>query len=104
MEGSLVAFVNKDLQIATKNFSGKLGGGGFGSVFEGVLRDSSIVAVKKLESVSQGDKEFRLKSAPLGPSNILILYAFVGSVYTIKLNYWCNITCQMVLYIPIFYM
>ncbi|KAJ0455630.1 putative non-specific serine/threonine protein kinase [Helianthus annuus] len=47
MEGSLVAFVYKDLQTATKNFSDKLGGGGFGSVFKGVLRDTSIVAVKK---------------------------------------------------------
>ncbi|KAI7726031.1 hypothetical protein M8C21_026081, partial [Ambrosia artemisiifolia] len=66
MEGSLVAFVYRDLQIATKNFTDKLGGGGFGSVFKGVLRDSSIVAVKKLESVSQGDKQFRSEVSTLG--------------------------------------
>ncbi|KAJ0446725.1 putative protein kinase RLK-Pelle-SD-2b family [Helianthus annuus] len=66
MEGSLVAFVYRDLQIATKNFSDKLGGGGFGSVFKGVLRDSSIVAVKKLESASQGEKQFRSEVSTIG--------------------------------------
>ncbi|KAI3824722.1 hypothetical protein L1987_06193 [Smallanthus sonchifolius] len=66
IEGSLVAFVYRDLQIATKNFSEKLGGGGFGSVFKGVLSDSSIVAVKKLESVSQGDKQFRSEVSTIG--------------------------------------
>ncbi|KAI3698773.1 hypothetical protein L2E82_42589 [Cichorium intybus] len=66
MEGLLVAFVYKDLQIATKNFSDKLGGGGFGSVFKGVLRDSSTVAVKKLESISQGEKQFRSEVSTIG--------------------------------------
>lgn len=66
MEGSLVAFVYKDLQIATKNFSEKLGGGSFGSVFKGVLRDSSIVAVKMLQSVNQGEKEFRSEVSTIG--------------------------------------
>ncbi|XP_022023615.2 G-type lectin S-receptor-like serine/threonine-protein kinase At2g19130 [Helianthus annuus] len=66
MEGSLIAFVYRDLQIATKNFSDKLGGGGFGSVFKGVLRDSSIVAVKKLESLSQGEKQFRSEVSTIG--------------------------------------
>ncbi|KAL7608544.1 G-type lectin S-receptor-like serine/threonine-protein kinase At2g19130 [Lactuca sativa] len=66
VEGSLVSFVYKDLQIATKNFSDKLGGGGFGSVFKGVLHDSSIVAVKKLESISQGEKQFRSEVSTIG--------------------------------------
>ncbi|XP_071692702.1 G-type lectin S-receptor-like serine/threonine-protein kinase At2g19130 [Rutidosis leptorrhynchoides] len=66
MEGLLVSFVYRDLQIATKNFTEKLGGGGFGSVFKGVLRDSSVVAVKKLESVSQGDKQFRSEVSTIG--------------------------------------
>ncbi|KAI7747668.1 hypothetical protein M8C21_002772 [Ambrosia artemisiifolia] len=66
MEGSLVAFAYRDLQIATGNFSDKLGGGSFGSVFKGVLHDSSIVAVKKLRSVSQGEKEFRSEVSTIG--------------------------------------
>lgn len=66
MEGLLVAFVYRDLQIATKNFSDKLGGGGFGSVFKGVLHDSSVVAVKKLESMNQGEKQFRSEVSTIG--------------------------------------
>ncbi|MCI07073.1 G-type lectin S-receptor-like serine/threonine-protein kinase, partial [Trifolium medium] len=37
LEGFMVEFGYKDLQNATKNFSEKLGGGGFGSVFKGTL-------------------------------------------------------------------
>lgn len=37
VDGSLTAFSYKELQKATKNFSEKLGGGGFGSVFKGIL-------------------------------------------------------------------
>ncbi|KAL4569820.1 hypothetical protein LXL04_025464 [Taraxacum kok-saghyz] len=66
MEGLLVAFAYKDLQIATKNFSDKLGGGGFGQVFKGRLGDLSIVAVKKLESIRQGEKEFRNEVSTIG--------------------------------------
>jgi hypothetical protein len=66
VEGSLVAFGYRDLQNATKNFSDKLGGGGFGSVFKGMLSDSTIIAVKKLESISQGEKQFRTEVSTIG--------------------------------------
>ena len=66
VEGSLMAFGYRDLQNATKNFSEKLGGGGFGSVFKGTLADSSIIAVKKLESISQGEKQFRTEVSTIG--------------------------------------
>ena len=66
VEGSLVAFAYRDLQNATKNFSEKLGGGGFGSVFKGRLQDSSFIAVKKLESISQGEKQFRSEVSTIG--------------------------------------
>ncbi|XP_051140765.1 G-type lectin S-receptor-like serine/threonine-protein kinase At2g19130 [Andrographis paniculata] len=65
-EGSLLAFGYKDLQNVTKNFSDKLGGGGFGSVFKGTLPDSTIIAVKKLESISQGEKQFRTEVSTIG--------------------------------------
>ncbi|XP_030485253.2 G-type lectin S-receptor-like serine/threonine-protein kinase At2g19130 [Cannabis sativa] len=64
--GSLVAFGYRDLQYATKNFSEKLGGGGFGSVFKGKLNDSTEIAVKKLESVHQGEKQFRTEVSTIG--------------------------------------
>ncbi|GFZ14197.1 S-locus lectin protein kinase family protein [Actinidia rufa] len=66
VEGSLVAFGYRDLQTATKNFSEKLGGGGFGSVFKGTLPDSTIMAVKKLESINQGEKQFRTEVSTIG--------------------------------------
>ncbi|XP_047335930.1 G-type lectin S-receptor-like serine/threonine-protein kinase At2g19130 [Impatiens glandulifera] len=62
VEGSLVTFIYQDIQTATKNFSEKLGvggGTGFGSVFKGMLSDSTLIAVKKLDGISQGDKKFR---------------------------------------------
>jgi len=66
VEGSLVAFGYRDLQNATKNFSDKLGRGGFGSVFKGTLSDSTVIAVKKLESISQGEKQFRTEVSTIG--------------------------------------
>ncbi|KAI3728802.1 hypothetical protein L6452_17445 [Arctium lappa] len=78
MEGLLVAFVYRDLQTATKNFSDKLGGGGFGSVFKGVLRDSSVVAVKKLESMSQGEKQFRSEVSTIGTTQHVHLVRLRG--------------------------
>ncbi|XP_028796026.1 G-type lectin S-receptor-like serine/threonine-protein kinase At2g19130 [Neltuma alba] len=66
VEGSLMAFGYRDLQNATKNFSEKLGGGDFGSVFRGTLPDSSVIAVKKLESISQGEKQFRSEVSNIG--------------------------------------
>ncbi|KAG4115964.1 hypothetical protein ERO13_D12G139775v2 [Gossypium hirsutum] len=66
VEGSLLAFGYRDLQIATKNFSEKLGGGGFGSVFKGMLADSSVIAVKQLERINQGEKQFRTEVSTIG--------------------------------------
>ncbi|PON80516.1 S-receptor-like serine/threonine-protein kinase [Parasponia andersonii] len=64
--GSLTAFGYRDLQNATNNFSERLGTGGFGSVFKGTLPDSTMIAVKKLESVGQGEKEFRAEVSIIG--------------------------------------
>ncbi|CAH8341716.1 unnamed protein product [Eruca vesicaria subsp. sativa] len=65
-DGTLAAFSYRELQSATKNFSEKLGGGGFGSVFKGVLQDSSVIAVKRLEGISQGEKQFRTEVVTIG--------------------------------------
>ncbi|RWR92877.1 cysteine-rich receptor-like protein kinase 2 [Cinnamomum micranthum f. kanehirae] len=52
-----VIFQYDDLKSATRNFSdnNKLGGGGFGDVYKGIMRDGKIVAVKRL-MVSQSDR------------------------------------------------
>jgi len=59
-------FSYRQLQIATDNFSRRLGRGGFGSVYEGTLPDGSQVAVKQLESIGQGKKEFHAEVATIG--------------------------------------
>ncbi|KAH9792855.1 hypothetical protein WN944_010750 [Citrus x changshan-huyou] len=78
VEGSLVAFAYKDLQTATKNFSKKLGRGGFGSVFKGVFPNSSLIAVKKLESLSQGEKQFRTEVRTIGNIQHVNLVRLLG--------------------------
>ncbi|GJV17475.1 cysteine-rich receptor-like protein kinase 15 isoform X2 [Tanacetum coccineum] len=50
------------IQVATNNFSAdnKLGEGGFGPVYKGVLQDGKAIAVKRLSSNSgQGPQEFK---------------------------------------------
>lgn len=66
VEGPLIQFSYGELQRITKNFSEKLGSGGFGSVFKGTLTDSTEVAVKKLEGLRQGEKQFRAEVSTLG--------------------------------------
>ncbi|KAL9678146.1 hypothetical protein QQ045_015985 [Rhodiola kirilowii] len=78
IEGSLRAFDYRDLQTATKNFSDKLGGGGFGSVFRGTLPDSTSIAVKQLEGIGQGEKQFRSEVSTLGTVQHLNLVRLRG--------------------------
>ncbi|MQL92280.1 hypothetical protein Taro_024901 [Colocasia esculenta] len=66
VDGTLVPFRYGDLRWVTKNFSEKLGGGGFGSVFKGTMPDSTQVAVKKLEGIFQGEKQFRTEVSTIG--------------------------------------
>ncbi|WOL18097.1 G-type lectin S-receptor-like serine/threonine-protein kinase [Canna indica] len=76
--GALVPFRYSDLQHATKNFSDKLGSGGFGSVFKGSLPDSTVFAVKKLEGVRQGEKQFRSEVSTIGTIQHVNLVRLLG--------------------------
>ncbi|KAL4569796.1 hypothetical protein LXL04_025439 [Taraxacum kok-saghyz] len=90
MEGSLVAFVYRDLKFATKKYSDKLGEGSFGSVFKGVLCDTSIVAVKNPESISQGEKQFRSEVSTIGTIqhvNLVRLRGFCAQVLNWETRY-----------------
>uniref|UniRef100_A0A7N2LP81 non-specific serine/threonine protein kinase n=1 Tax=Quercus lobata TaxID=97700 RepID=A0A7N2LP81_QUELO len=54
-------FKYRQIKAATNNFdaANKLGEGGFGTVYKGILLDGSMIAVKKLSSRSkQGNREF----------------------------------------------
>ncbi|XP_034889940.2 probable LRR receptor-like serine/threonine-protein kinase At1g29720 [Populus alba] len=55
------SFTLRQLRAATNNFdsAGKIGEGGFGSVFKGKLSDGTLIAVKQLSPKSrQGNREF----------------------------------------------
>ncbi|KAK4857833.1 hypothetical protein QYF36_006936 [Acer negundo] len=55
------SFTLKQIKAATNNFDpvNKIGEGGFGPVYKGLLSDGSIIAVKQLSSKSrQGNREF----------------------------------------------
>lgn len=66
LTGAPMRYSYDDLQTATNNFSIKLGQGGFGSVYQGVLPDGTRLAVKKLEALGQGKKEFRAEVSIIG--------------------------------------
>ncbi|XP_062105987.1 G-type lectin S-receptor-like serine/threonine-protein kinase At2g19130 [Humulus lupulus] len=66
VEDSLVLYMYRDLKVATKNFSDKLGEGGFGYVFKGTLANSTSIAVKKLKSFQQSEKQFLTEVKTIG--------------------------------------
>ncbi|XP_022948682.1 G-type lectin S-receptor-like serine/threonine-protein kinase SD2-5 [Cucurbita moschata] len=59
-------FSYRQLRRATRNFSTKIGHGGFGSVYLGDLGDGTRLAVKKLEKIGQGGREFRAEVSLIG--------------------------------------
>ncbi|TKV98865.1 hypothetical protein SEVIR_8G002500v4 [Setaria viridis] len=77
-DGSLISFKYRDLQFITRNFSERLGAGSFGSVFRGVLPNTTVVAVKKLEGLHQGDKQFRAEVSTIGSIHHINLIRLLG--------------------------
>lgn len=73
-------FTYNSLARATENFSTKIGEGGFGSVYLGVLEDGTQLAVKKLEGVGQGAKEFKAEVSTIGS---------IHHVHLVKLKGFC---------------
>ncbi|KAJ4760859.1 Serine/threonine-protein kinase [Rhynchospora pubera] len=76
--GTLIAFRYDDLQYVTKNFSEKLGGGAFGSVYKGLLPDSTAIAVKRLDGFHQGEKQFRAEVSTIGTIQHVNLVRLIG--------------------------
>ncbi|XP_044503988.1 G-type lectin S-receptor-like serine/threonine-protein kinase At2g19130 [Mangifera indica] len=90
MVDSLVLFKYKDLRRATKNFSAKLGEGGFGSVFRGTLPNSTVIAVKELKRLNQSEKQFRAEVKTIGMiqhKNLVRLYGFCAKASKRSLVY-----------------
>ncbi|KAF6156681.1 hypothetical protein GIB67_017817 [Kingdonia uniflora] len=78
LSGMPVRFTYKELEDATNNFNVKLGQGGFGSVYQGALKDGSRIAVKKLEGIGQGKKEFRAEVSIIGSIHHIHLVRLKG--------------------------
>ncbi|KAF5936216.1 hypothetical protein HYC85_027345 [Camellia sinensis] len=78
LSGMPIRFSYNFLQTATNNFSVKLGQGGFGSVYQGALPDGTRLAVKKLEGIGQGKKEFRAEVSIIGSIHHLHLVRLKG--------------------------
>ncbi|CAL4952459.1 unnamed protein product [Urochloa decumbens] len=68
VEGALVFYSYGQIKKATRNFSDKLGEGGFGSVFRGTMPgpESPIIAVKRLKGRGHADKQFRAEVQTVG--------------------------------------
>ncbi|KAF7075508.1 hypothetical protein CFC21_080282 [Triticum aestivum] len=75
--GMPTRFSFEKLRECTEGFSKILGGGGFGSVFEGKL-DEETVAVKRLEGARQGKKEFLAEVETIGSIEHINLIKFIG--------------------------
>ncbi|KAE9600525.1 putative protein kinase RLK-Pelle-SD-2b family [Lupinus albus] len=80
LSGMPTRFTYAALSRATKDFSTKIGEGGFGSVYLGLLEDGTQLAVKKLEGVGQGTKEFKAEVSMIGS---------IHHVHLIKLKGFC---------------
>ncbi|XP_039822648.1 G-type lectin S-receptor-like serine/threonine-protein kinase At2g19130 [Panicum virgatum] len=81
VEGSLVLYSYGQIKKATRNFSDKLGEGGFGSVFRGTMPgpESTVIAVKSLKGLGHADKQFRAEVQTAGVikhTNLVFLLGF----------------------------
>ncbi|KAK9743328.1 hypothetical protein RND81_03G232500 [Saponaria officinalis] len=76
--GAPVQFSYRELQLATKGFKEKLGVGGFGAVYKGVLANRTAAAVKRLEGIEQGEKQFRMEVATISSTHHLNLVRLIG--------------------------
>ncbi|XP_008456685.2 G-type lectin S-receptor-like serine/threonine-protein kinase At1g34300 [Cucumis melo] len=76
--GAPVQFSYKELHRVTNGFKDKLGAGGFGAVYKGVLTNRTVVAVKQLEGIEQGEKQFRMEVATISSTHHLNLVRLVG--------------------------
>ncbi|KAF8670776.1 hypothetical protein HU200_050446 [Digitaria exilis] len=75
--GTPKRFSFDELKVATCNFTIKLGHGGFGSVFKGMI-GKEIIAVKRLEGVEQGTEEFLAEVKTIGRMHHWNLVRLVG--------------------------
>ncbi|XP_078159089.1 G-type lectin S-receptor-like serine/threonine-protein kinase SD2-5 isoform X2 [Carex rostrata] len=94
LPGMPTRFTFEELRAATENFVNILGKGGFGTVFEGSWGNERI-AVKRLDNVGHGKKDFLAEIQTIGSINHINLVRMIG-LCAEKLNrflvyeYMCN--------------
>ncbi|GAV58915.1 Pkinase domain-containing protein/S_locus_glycop domain-containing protein/B_lectin domain-containing protein/PAN_2 domain-containing protein [Cephalotus follicularis] len=76
--GAPVRFSYRELQRSTKDFKEKLGAGGFGAVYRGILVNNAVVAVKQLEGIEQGERQFRMEVATISSTHHVNLVRLIG--------------------------
>ncbi|XVE51497.1 hypothetical protein DITRI_Ditri02bG0046600 [Diplodiscus trichospermus] len=75
---TLISFSYRELSLATSKFSKRLGGGGFGTLYKGMLKDGTMVAVKRLENIGQGIEEFLAEVDTIGNIHHINLVKLIG--------------------------
>ncbi|XP_057986160.1 G-type lectin S-receptor-like serine/threonine-protein kinase SD2-5 [Hevea brasiliensis] len=78
LSGMPMRFTYQELTVATGGFQEKLGEGGFGSVFEGTLQNGDKIAVKRLDAIGQGKKEFLAEVKTIGSIHHVNLVRLIG--------------------------
>ncbi|XP_057828664.2 G-type lectin S-receptor-like serine/threonine-protein kinase SD2-5 [Cryptomeria japonica] len=92
--GFPVRYSFQELKNATSDFSMRLGGGGFGSVYEGNLLNDTKIAVKRLDGAGQGSREFRAEVKTRG---------YIHHVNLVRLEGFCAEKSHIILvyeYLP----
>ncbi|KAL6329014.1 hypothetical protein AAG906_007304 [Vitis piasezkii] len=95
VSGMPTRFSFEHLKATTRNFSCKLGEGGFGSVYEGTLSNGVKVAVKHLEGLAQVKKSFSAEVETIGSIHHVNLVRLIGfcaekSHRLLVYEYMCN--------------
>ncbi|XP_048541607.1 G-type lectin S-receptor-like serine/threonine-protein kinase SD2-5 isoform X1 [Triticum urartu] len=77
LPGLPARFSFMELKSATEDFSKVIGKGGSGSVFEGQICDRQV-AVKRLDGINQGKREFLAEVQTIGSINHIYLVRLIG--------------------------
>lgn len=77
------AFSYKEIQQATRGFTEELGRGTYGIVYRGLLESEPQleIAVKKLEIMNEGEREFRGEVCSIGQTNHKNFVKMIGFCY-----------------------
>ncbi|KAK3183963.1 hypothetical protein Dsin_031249 [Dipteronia sinensis] len=93
--GMPVRFSYEELRVATNDFKERIGGGGFGTVYKGAVQNGMMIAVKRLDRLGQGMREFLAEVETIGSLHHFNLVRLIGfcverSSRLLVYEYMCN--------------